>query len=86
MSVKIRDFVVAENIMTIVDREVSRILSLVDPDDRDIARLERMAKTYSVLMASTRENIKHGLYGNLSGADLGDEVFDGTEEAPEDAG
>lgn len=82
MSVKLRDFIIADDILEIIEREVSKIKMLAEPDERDIARLEKLAKTYTTVMSSTRENYKQGLFGKLDAKEL-DKAVDGADEAGE---
>lgn len=74
MTVKIKDLEVADDAMSIVHQEVRRIASLTDRDEREIAKLEKLVKTYAVLMASFRENLKNGIFGKLSAEELQDTV------------
>lgn len=75
MQVKIAELEVSDNIMEIVQKEVKKIQNEAAPTFDQINRLEKLTKIYGVLMASTRENIKHGLYAHLKfedGADVGE--------------
>ena len=64
--------------MDIVDREIARIQAVPEPDDRDIIRLEKLAKVYATLMANLRENMKHAIFGKLSDKEL-DSGVDGAD-------
>lgn len=62
--------------INIVERETTRIAQAGDLDAQDIMRLEKLAKVYATLMSSHRENMKYGVFGNLSLDDL-DEAVEG---------
>lgn len=70
MSVKLRDFQIADDILEIIEREVTILKQQGSVDDREIAKLEKLAKTYTTVMSSTRENYKQGLFGKLSAEEL----------------
>ena len=63
-SFKIRDLQVGEDIMDIVQDEV-KALKKAPMDLPAIVRLEKLAKVYSLLMSSLRENVKHNVFGRL---------------------
>lgn len=67
--------------MSIVQEEVRGIKGRgKERDDRDLMKLEKLAKVYATLMASHRENIKFGVFGNLSSEQL-DDPIDGPDGA-----
>ena len=74
MSTKIRDLQIQDDIMEIIDCEVKSILARTknsQQTEKDIAVLEKLAKTYAAVMASHRQNIEYGVYGDTE-ADLKD--------------
>jgi len=88
MTTKIRDLVLQDDIMDAVECEVKKIRDKQKAnslEDRDVVILEKLAKIYSTVMGSHRENLKYGVYGDLEeGADgLGD--TDDSTNADEDA-
>lgn len=82
MTVKLRDFQIADDILEIIEREVTIIKNLGKIDERDIAKLEKLAKTYTTVMSSTRENYKQGLFGKLDADEL-KKAIDGAEDSSE---
>lgn len=84
MSVKLRDFIIADDILEIIEREVSKIKGVASPDERDIARLEKLAKTYTTVMSSTRENYKQGLFGKLDAKELNKAIESGDDTGESD--
>lgn len=84
MTVKIKDLQISDDALDVVYREVRRIAALQAPDEREIAKLEKLVKTYAVLMASMRENIKQGIFGKLSAEEL-DQAVDSADDGDETA-
>lgn len=82
MSVKIRDLQIGDDILVIIEREVNIIKALGALELTEIAKLERLAKTYVGIMSSTRENLKHGLFGKISAQEI-DSLVEGAEESGE---
>lgn len=79
MSTKIRDLQIQDDIMEIIDCEVKSILARTKQNqqtEKDIAILEKLAKTYAAVMASHRQNIEYGVYG-----DTDDELKDGGDRS-----
>lgn len=67
MSTKIRDLQIQDDIMEIIDCEVKSILTRTkngQQTEKDIVILEKLAKTYAAVMASHRQNIEYGVYGD----------------------
>lgn len=81
---KLRDVQIAEDIMAVIEEEVNRIKENPSRETGDIILLERLSKTYSVIMASNRELVKSGMLGNLK---LGqsDDGSDTEDDAEDDA-
>lgn len=81
---KLRDVQIAEDIMSIIEEEVTRIKQNPDRETGDVILLERLSKTYSTIMASNRELVKSGMLGNLK---LGqsDDGSDTEDDAEDDA-
>lgn len=73
---KLRDVEIAENIMDIIEEEVDRIKQNPHREVGDVVLLERLSKTYSVIMASNRELLKSGALGKLSSQDLDKDLDD----------
>lgn len=84
MTVKLRDFVIADDLLEIIEREVTRIKSLPVIDEREIAKMEKIAKTYAILMSSTRENMKQGLFGKLDAQELKKAIESGDDTGETD--
>lgn len=69
--IKVKDLLVSDDILAIVAEEVKGIKSMGDGREiGEIIKLERLAKIYSVLMSSARENTKSGIYGKLTTEEL----------------
>lgn len=81
---KLRDVQIAEDIMSIIEEEVTRIKQNPDRETGDVILLERLSKTYSVIMASNRELVKSGMLGNLK-LDQSDDGSDTEDDAKDDA-
>lgn len=67
MSTKIRDLQIQDDIMEIIDCEVKSILARTksgQQTEKDVVILEKLAKTYAAVMASHRQNIEYGVYGD----------------------
>lgn len=83
--IKVKDIVISDDILTIVSEEVDRIkmLGMAGREAADLVRLEKVAKVYALMMSSTRENTKAGIYGKMSTEDLEklDAQLGGAEEA-----
>jgi hypothetical protein len=75
---KIRELMMADDIMLIVGQEVERIKVNPDRDERDLMKLEKLARVYTIMMASTRENLKQGVFGKIDDAEL--ESLDDAEQ------
>ena len=73
---------IAEDINEIVRREVKLLKKEKVLDKEQAVKLEKYAKIYAVLMGSHRENLKYGILGKLSEADL--EELAGEEESEND--
>jgi phage terminase small subunit len=73
-----------EDIHEIVRREVTRLKNKPSLENNDVAVLEKLSKIYSVLMASYREDLKHGIFGKLSEDQLKELVGEDSEETNED--
>lgn len=80
---KLRDVEIAENIMDIIEEEVDRIKQNPNREVGDVVLLERLSKTYSVIMASNRELLKSGALGKLSSQEL-DKDFDNSGDDDDD--
>lgn len=82
---KLIDVQISEDMLTIVNEEVTRILRAgAERNERDMLMLEKAAKIYSLLQANTREAVKAGSFGNMSDADLKD--AENLESAPDGGG
>jgi hypothetical protein len=69
MTTKIRDLQIQDDIMEIIDCEVKSILARTQKgqqNEKDIVILEKLAKTYAAVMASHRQNIEYGVYGDTN--------------------
>jgi hypothetical protein len=80
---KLRDVQIAEDIMSVIEQEVTRIKENPSRETGDIILLERLSKTYSVIMASNRELVKSGMLGNLK-LDESDDTSDSENDAEDD--
>lgn len=83
MTTKIRDLQIQDDIMEIIEMEVKSILSRTkngQQTEKDIVVLEKLAKTYAAVMASHRQNIEHGVYGDVTGLKEGADDLGNTEE------
>lgn len=79
MATNIKDLQIQDNIMEVLDLEVKKLQALQKNnqlDERGILLLEKLAKTYATVMGSHRENLKYGLYGDVSGEEPGDGLGD----------
>lgn len=83
MEVKLKDLEVADMILDIIFEEVAALKVSKDRSPAEIIKLEKIAKTYQIIMASTRENIRSGLFGNLTNEDLVNTTDDTDEETYE---
>lgn len=81
---KLRDVQIAEDIMSIIEEEVTRIKQNPDRETGDVILLERLSKTYSTIMASNRELVKSGMLGNLK-LSQSDDSSDTEDDAEDDA-
>lgn len=80
-AIGIEELLIADDMMGVVREEVHILKKKGGSrDDRDLMKLEKLAKVYATLMASHRENVKFGVFGNLSGEQL-DDPIDGGEGA-----
>lgn len=70
MSVKYKELEISDRIMSVVDRGVTEVEKKLVIEDADLVRLEKLTKVYTMLMSSTRENIKHKIYSNIDLNDL----------------
>jgi phage terminase small subunit len=70
MSNKFMEQAIAEDIKEIVRREVALLKDKGQLDGNDAVKLEKYAKIYSTLMSSHREDLKHGVFGNMSDEEL----------------
>ena len=77
---KLRDVEIAENIMDVIEEEVDRIKQNPNREVGDIVLLERLSKTYSVIMASNRELLKSGALGKLSSQELDKDLNDSSDD------
>ena len=80
---KLRDVQIAEDIMSIIEEEVTRIKQNPDRETGDVILLERLSKTYSTIMASNRELVKSGMLGNLK-LEERDNSSDAEDDAEDD--
>ena len=80
---KFRDVQIAEDIMSVIEQEVTRIKENPSRETGDIILLERLSKTYSVIMASNRELVKSGMLGNLK-LDESDDAGDSENDTEND--
>lgn len=86
---KLLDVQVSDDILQIVNEEVTRIKAAgANRTERDALILEKMTKIYSLIQANVRENVKAGMFGNMSDEDLNDaqsleSTVDGTESDDE---
>lgn len=70
---KLLDIQVSDDILQIVNEEVTRIKEAgANRTERDALILEKMTKIYSLIQANVRENVKAGMFGNMSDEDLND--------------
>lgn len=56
---------IAEDIKSILRTEVNKIKGKEEVQGNDIVILEKLTKIYSIIMADHRENVKHGVYGDM---------------------
>jgi len=70
---KLREILIAEQILEVIGEEIQKIKDLPDRDIGAIGRLEKLTKSYSVMMANAREMQKSGIYGSLSNEEIGTE-------------
>ena len=80
---KIKDVLIAEDILEIVAHEVSVIKNTPNREIGDVVKLERLSKVFSVISAATRELVKSGMLGNLK-LDESDDTSD-SEDDTEDS-
>lgn len=89
MKTQIRDLQIQDDIMEIIDCEVKSILRRTkngQQTEKDIAVLEKLAKTYAAVMASHRQNIEYGVYGDTDDnlEESGDSRSDSSDTANSD--
>lgn len=86
---KLLDIQVSDDILQIVNEEVTRIKAAgANRTERDALILEKMTKIYSLIQANVRENVKAGMFGSMSDEDLNnaqslESAIDGTESDDE---
>jgi hypothetical protein len=80
---KLRDVQIAEDIMSVIEQEVTRIKENPSRETGDIILLERLSKTYSTIMASNRELVKSGMLGSLK-LDESDDTGDSEDDTEND--
>lgn len=68
---------IAEDLKELVKREVEKLKAKKDLDKSDFMALEKITRSYALLMSDLRESVKAGLFGDLS-----DEELEGVQ-APE---
>jgi len=78
----LRDLEIADDILKIVDEEVTAIKNATSREVADIIRLEKISKIYTTLMANQREVLKSGVLGSLK-LDESDDAG-GSEDDSED--
>jgi hypothetical protein len=78
----LRDLEIADDILKIVDEEVTAIKNATSREVADIIRLEKISKIYTTLMANQREVLKSGVLGSLKldESDNGGDSEDDTED------
>lgn len=81
---KLTDFLIADDILEIIHQEVQTIKQNPDRSPADIVKLEKLSKSYQIIMASNREAFKSGILGSLSPEEL-DETPDDTYDEGDDA-
>ncbi len=81
---KFRDLEIADDILKIVDEEVTAIKNATSREIADIVRLEKVSKIYTTLMANQREVLKSGILGSLDLSDQSDNSGDGEDETEDD--
>lgn len=82
---KLLDIQISEDMLTIVNEEVTRILRAgAERNAQDMLMLEKAAKIYSLLQANSREMIKAGSFGNMTDEDL--KNAEGLESTPDRSG
>jgi hypothetical protein len=70
---KLRDLELANDILKIVDEEVTAIMNSTAREPSDIVKLEKLSKVYVTIMANQRELLKQGVLGKLSEEELGED-------------
>jgi len=78
-----RDVQIAEDIMQIIAEEVALIKKSHNREVGDIVKIERLSKTYSVIMASNRELFKSGMLGNMDLSELDEKLDNAADEEDE---
>ncbi len=81
MSVKYKELEISDRIMSVVDRGLTGVEKTGVTED-NVTLLEKLTKIYTMLMSSTRENIKHKVFSQMS--DIHD--LDGLAEDLQDSG
>lgn len=76
----LRDLEIADDILKIVDEEVTAIKNATSREVADIIRLEKISKIYTTLMANQREVLRSGVLGKLSLKELDKELDDGSDD------
>lgn len=61
---------IADDIKDILRREVTKLKNKEKLEGNDPTNLEKYTKIYSILMGSHREDVKHGIFGQMSEEDL----------------
>ena len=79
----LRDLEIADDILKIVDEEVTAIKNATSREVADIIRLEKISKIYTTLMANQREVLKSGVLGSLK-LDEGDDAGDSEDDTEDD--
>lgn len=82
---KLLDIQVSDDILQIVNEEVTRIKAAgTNRTERDALILEKMTKIFSLIQANVRENMKAGMFGSMSDSDLNNaESLESAVDSPE---
>ncbi len=81
MEVKYKELQISDRIMDVVERALVMVEQAAPLKEADLGRLEKLTKVYTMLMSSTRENVKHNLFSKISDfAEIPEDSTDSSDE------
>ena len=80
---KLRDLEIADDILKIVDDEITAIKNTSNREASDIIKLEKITKVYVALMANSREVLRSGVLGKIDLKELDNDLDDSSNDEDE---